>query len=114
MEVKVDQTVHQQPETGNNPGSVNRLRKWALLLRKARLRRVKQHDQQHQPAYTSRNSCFRKKLDIIVVDVIDDEPVVVGFVFGIYRNKRPQPCSSERMGAKQVPCTLKHGHTAIA
>lgn len=86
MEIKIHQAVYKKTETRNSPSDVNSLGKWALLLAKARPSSLKQHYQEDQAENTTEYSCFRKQLHVIIVHVIDDEPIIESLIPGIHRN----------------------------
>ncbi len=72
--------MHQEASTGHQAGELQSSGKGLVQLAHPSQRFSEQHTQKPSTTESSKNSGFGEGLEVVVVRVIDDSPIVEGFV----------------------------------
>src|SRR5580698_4717544 len=112
MQVEIHQAVQQQTTDGGDGRGVDRPRKMTLLVGESLFRIAKQNPEERGAAQRGEQTHFGEQLHVVVVDMIDDQPVVKSLESRVDRHERTQSAAHYRMSQKDVRCAAYHGGPA--
>jgi hypothetical protein len=109
VQVEIDETVREKPETSDKSRELNRRSKGSNGLRQAPKRIEEQDTKKPNAAQAAGNAGFRETLEVIIVGVIDDFSVVESLVSGEDQLEGPEPRARPGMIQENAPGVGAHG-----
>src|ERR1700723_1209881 len=96
--------MQQQAAYGGNRRGVDRPRKMTLLRGEALFRIAKKNPQKYRATERSEQTHFGEQLHVVVVHMVDDQPVVENFESRVYGHERTQSTSGHRVSEEDLRC----------
>ena len=109
VKVEIHQHMNQESRARDYAGELQGARKGMIKLPQPQQGLAQEYRQEPSAADSSQQTCFRQRLQIVVVGMVDNLSVVKRFIGWIYDLKRAEARAPNGMVQEDMPRALPHG-----